>query len=216
MKTLHLNIAIAALYLGLGPSVCFATKKFFGSDGVLHETADLPDGPFADAIGVNAPNDNPFVSATNPTGADPELLSVDAAALPNLVPTQGATPPTRFPEPLPGTGEGAGVGQPSGATLRDAWNNNPQKDAGTVETIQSGDVGSALTRQDAKAAEVTNTRLANDGGDQSFEDLQASWANKDAVRAYIVDNGGDEPHAAATRAELEESAREVYDRKQLA
>lgn len=263
-----------------------ATKAFF--DGQRLITVELPDRPLPDVIGAT-PGEN--FTPGNPLGLDPETLVVNAAELDNLKPTDGALPPTKFPEPLPGSGEGAGVGQKSGAALRDVWQNNPLKDAGTVDSVQSGPVASALSPQVAAAAAVTERKLQDawtadrpaavdaerarrdadfarrmgvdlDAQAQREADAQAQaqreadeqaradaetqrqadledeaerdqqvdhdaefgklvegWSNKDAVRAYIEQNapeGFEQPHASATREELEAAAREVYDAKQLA
>lgn len=142
-----------------------ALKKFF--DGVRLHEVELPDQPLPDVVATNG-GDHPFVSAVNPTGVDPALLTIDAAQVPNLRPTDGAVPSRKFPDPLPGNGEGAGVGQPSGVALRDVWANNPARDPGTVETVQSGDIGEALAPHVAQAADVTNSRL------------QDAWVNGEA------------------------------------
>ena len=183
-----------------------ATKKFFGADGVLHEV-ELPDGPTLPPYGSGSISADDFL---NPTGVDPTLLPVDAAAFPDLIPTAGATPTPKFADPLPGSGEGAGVGQKSGSVLRDAWNNNPLKEAGTVDSVQSGNIGSAaaVAPHDPGFQGATKAELANEG---SFEALKATWTNKDAVRAYIAENGGEELPATATRDELETAAKGVYD-----
>lgn len=118
-----------------------AVKRFFGADGVLVEI-EIPDGPLPVAA-TTLKSDTSASALFNPTGVDPNTLPVDAAQVPDLKPTVGAQPVLKFPEPLPGSGEGAGVGQKSGASLRDVWVNDPHKDPGTVDSVQSGDIGSA-------------------------------------------------------------------------
>lgn len=196
-----------------------ATKKYFSADGVLTEV-ELPDAPLPDVLNVRGRDALDVVapSATNPMGVDPANLVVDAAALPNLVPTAGAVPSQKFPDPLPGKGEGAGVGTPSGAALRDPWQNNPARDGETVDTVQSGEVGSALTPAEKASASFTNQRLAEAQGNNlpsvdEFETLANGWKNKGEIRAWIKDNAPadtEELHDAATRAELEDEARRVY------
>ena len=132
-----------------------ATKKFFNSDGVLIEV-DLPAGtlqkPGVETLpGLRPAGKDDVLSFLNPARVDPDVLQVDAAALPNLVPTDGAVPSQLIPNPPPGSGEGAGVGQPSGSVLRDPWNNNPDRSTDPVDTLQSGPVGSALSDADKRA-----------------------------------------------------------------
>lgn len=230
-----------------------AVKRFFGADGVLHEV-EVPDGPVfvAAAQGGSSQSLESFLSAQNPTGVDPTILPIDAAQVPDLRPTDGAGPLTKFPDPIPGTGEGAGVGQRSGQSLRDVWQNNQDRvGVAAVDTVQSGPIGSAaavsprfvgvdeprpLSPNGERVTDPgfgpasSNDTIAGSAGedrvdpadptqgsaDERFQALVDGWSNKDEVRAYIVDNGGEEPHASATRAELEEAAREVFDRSQLA
>lgn len=214
------------------------TKAFF--DGNVLTVVELPDRPLPSVLGAT-PGEN-FTPA-NPLGLDPATLRVDAAQLDNLRPTDGALPPTKFPERLPGKGEGAGVGQPSGSAFRDVWENNPNRELGLVDTVQSGEVGSALPPRVQTAAEVTAAKLADawtadkpaavakqraeaaQAGGPAVEPVPAKseydlaaegWNNKDAIRASISTWGGEDPHAAATREELEEAAREAWDAKQLA
>lgn len=170
-----------------------AVKKFFGADGVLVEIP-LPDGPVLQPYGSGSTSAQDFL---NPTGVDPTTLPVDAASVPDLIPTVGGIATPKFPDPLPGTGEGPGVGQRSGSVLRDAWQNNPLKDPGTVDTVQSGPVGSSAAVAPADAG--------------TFAALEASWANKDDIRAYIKAHGGEEPHAQARRDELIDEAKRVYE-----
>lgn len=199
-----------------------ATKRFFGTDGVLVEI-ELPEGnaPFGATVG-----DTSIHALLNPLGIDPDTLVVDAAAVPDLKPTAGALPITKFPEPIPGSGEGAGVGQPSGVTLRDVWNNNPNRVVDQVETVQSGEIGSGAAtgpRTEARNADLAagETRPGVQASADSaatapdFGDREA-FPNKEALSTYITENGGEAPHAAATREELETAAREAYDAKQLA
>jgi hypothetical protein len=195
-----------------------ATKKFFDGN-VLHEV-ELPDAVLPDVLNVRGRDAMDVVapSAVNPTGVNPDNLLVDAAQLDNLRPTDGAVPSRKFPDPLPGTGEGAGMGQPSGAFLRDPWANNPARDPGTVETVQSGEIASALPPRVAHAASITNQRLADAQAQglpsvDEFENIANGWRNKADIRAWIAENGGEELHDAATRAELEDEARRTYHAK---
>lgn len=197
-----------------------AIKKFFNSDGVLVEV-ELPDRP-VDIPGLKRSGSDDVLAFLNPTNVDPDTLQVDAAALPNLVPTDGAVPSQLIPPPPPGSGEGAGVGQPSGSVLRDPWNNNPNRSTDPVDTVQSGPVGSALSEQDRRAANVTAKRLAeaadaNKPSVDEFEQLRNSWKNKEAIRDWLVENapeGFEQPHASANRDELEDAAQGVFRKKQ--
>lgn len=200
-------------------------KRYF--DGSRLIEVEVPDQPLPDVLNVRGRSALDVVapSAANPSGVDPDQLLVDAASLPDLRPTEG-TPATitKFPDPLPGKGEGAGVGQPSGDGLRDAWANNPARDPGTVETVQSGPIASALPPEQRAAAQRTLARHAdaNTRGLPSvdgFEQLANSWPNKAAVRDWIKANapeGHEEPHAQATRDELVDEARAVYNAKDKA
>jgi hypothetical protein len=142
-----------------------ATKAFF--DGVKLTVTELPDAPLPSVLNVRK---NSLDAIINPTGVDPGTLLVDAAELPNLRPTDGALPPTKFPDEPPGNGEGPGIGQPSGSTaLRDPWANNPNRDKGTVESMQSGEIGSALEAQAKLEAERTALKIAARNGDKSAQ-----------------------------------------------
>lgn len=141
-----------------------AVKRFF-ADGVLTEV-ELPERPVPNFTNDGHAVHNALISPQNPAGVDPTLLPVNAAELDNLKPTVGASAVTpKFAEPLPGSGEGPGVGQRSTTTgvFSDPWNNNPHKEPSEIETLQSGDVGSALTPDVARAAAVTNAKLAAGG-----------------------------------------------------
>jgi len=118
-----------------------AVKRYFGADAVLVEI-ELPDAPLPVP---NLKGDQSIHKMLNPTNVDPHTLVVDAASVPDLKPTDGAQGITKFPDRIPGSGEGAGVGQKSGLTLRDAWENNPDRVGTTqVDTVQSGAIGSAV------------------------------------------------------------------------
>lgn len=193
-----------------------AVKRYF--DGSKLIETEIPDAPLPSVLNVRGRSALDVVAPENPTGVNPDNLLVNAAELPDLVPTAGAQPVTKFPDPLPGSGEGPGVGQPSGLTLRDAWANNPAQDPGTVKTLQSGPVGSLLPPAAAAAAQVTNERraAAQRAGlptSDPFEDLANSWSNKAAVREWIEANASEDyeqPHVNATRDELIDAARGVY------
>jgi len=129
-----------------------ALKHYF--NGVSLLTVEVPDAPLPSVLAQNSDHLAPL----NPQGADPALLPVDVANLPDLRPTDGAVPTGKFHEPLPGSGEGPGVGQKSGAALRDVWANNPNRTV-AVETLQSGPIGSALVGREAAAAAVTQAKL---------------------------------------------------------
>lgn len=163
-----------------------AVKKFFGADGVLHEI-ELPDVPFTGfGNNVRTPEMLLGIDKDNPTGVDPTLLPVDAAQVDNLIPTPGAYPTPKFPDPLPGSGEGAGIGQKSGSVLRDAWNNNPSRQTETVESVQSGPVGSAAAVSasvEADAPRPISPRATQEDADLAadLDALQSDMAKEPVV-----------------------------------
>lgn len=151
-----------------------AVKKFF--DGNSLTEIELPDQPipnYGHVVGENS-----LITADNPMGVDPTLLKVDAAQVNNLRPTQGASPTPKFPDPLPGNGEGAGVGQKSGSVLRDAWANNQNRDTEIVESVQSGPVGS-LVPQATDAARPISPQAP-----EPVRTPDDNWT-KDELIAYI-------------------------------
>ena len=93
-----------------------AIKRYF--DGVQLHEVEVPDLPLPDVVRTNA---DPLA----PLGLDAGPID---PAVPNLDPTAGALPPTKLPEPPPGTGEGAGVGAPS-----DPWTSAPPTPASGTE-----------------------------------------------------------------------------------
>lgn len=153
-----------------------ATKAFF--DGQKLTQVEIPDMPLPSVLNVRK---NSLDAIINPTGVDPGTLLVDVAELPNLIPTAGALPPTKFPEPVPGNGEGPGIGQPSGAALRDPWANNPNRDKGTVDTVQSGEIGSALSADAAAAAERTLLKAKAQAGDKTAANKLAKLEDEDVA-----------------------------------
>jgi hypothetical protein len=142
-----------------------ATKKFFDGEK-LHEV-ELPDIPLPDVLNVRG-RDALDALAINPTGVDVTTLPVDVTAMDNLRPTDGAVPSQKFPDPLPGNGEGPGIGQPSGLAMRDPWQNNPNRDNGTT-TVNADDakIGEALAPSVAEAAERTALKLKAQQGDKT-------------------------------------------------
>lgn len=241
-----------------------ATKKFF--DGTRLLETELPDVPLPEVLGLS-PGQHAFDPAVNPMGVDPSLLTVDVAQLPNLRPTDGAIRSTKFPDRPPGSGEGSGLGAPSGLPVRDPWENNPDRIGVQAAERHTGEIGSALTPANAEAADataakyadawaadrpsgrawqlpqgdvgevlaqpvpegefVTNNTLVGGQGDDTiqtgettkvdFTDKEA-FPNKEALRDFIATNrqeGDEEPHANATREELEARAAEVSERKNL-
>lgn len=202
-----------------------ALKKYF--DGVKMTEVELPDTQrqlgVLDIPGLRSAGKDDVMAFLNPTGVDPDTLQVDAAALPNLVPTDGATGSQLIPPPPPGSGEGAGLGQPSGSVLRDPWANNPARGTEPVDTLQSGPVGSALTGEAARGAEMTAKRLAEAAKSDKpsvdeFEQLRNSWKNKGEVVDWIKANGSDADlpaNESATRAELEDAAQALHRKNSL-
>lgn len=187
-----------------------AVKKFFGADGVLVEI-ELPDQPLP--VPVNSP-DHSIHQLLNPTNVDPNTLAIDAARVPDLRPTDGAGPATKFPDRPPGDGQGAGVGQVSGLSLRDVWENNPDRIGKfTVDTVQSGPVGSAAAV--APTADVDrvvggSTKSPAPASDEKPDD---TWT-KAQLHEFI---GEGAPPLASTRHEdLLAAALEAYETKQLA
>lgn len=198
-------------------------KRFF--DGVSLSEVVLPDPPIPGTQRANDIHD--YITEQNPTGVDPTLLRVDAAALPDLIPTQGAeVPPTRFPEPLAGSGEGPGVGNPS-TNIQDVWANNPGRDYDLVETRQSGEIGSALPESiqtaqrgyDAHADDSNEANALTDpdrkvGGSTASpapapgETPDATWT-KAQLGTYIVENGGTPPASSETKDVFLSAAQEV-------
>lgn len=198
-------------------------KRFF--DGVSLSEVVLPDQPIP---GTQRANDaHAFISAQNPTGVDPTLLRVDAAVLPDLIPTDGAeVHPTKFPEPLASSGEGPGVGSPT-TNVQDVWANNPGREYDLVETRQSGEIGSALPESiqtaergydaNADASNDANTLIDPDrkvGGSTASpapapgETPDATWT-KAQLGTYIVENGGTPPASSETKDVFLSAAQEV-------
>lgn len=153
-----------------------AVKSFF--DGTKLTTVEIPDLPLPSVLNVRK---NSLDAIINPTGVDPGTLLVDVAELPNLIPTAGALPPTKFAEPIPGNGEGPGIGQPSGNALRDPWSNNPNRDKGQVEVVQSGPIGSALSEDVSAAAERTLLKAKAQAGDKKAADKLAKLEDEDVA-----------------------------------
>lgn len=181
-----------------------AVKRTFGADGVLTEV-EIPDAPLPGVVfDPQASGIEQFLKdTTNPSGVDLDTLLVDAATLPDLNPTRGAQPLTKFPEPLPGNGEGAGMGQKSGASLRDAWNNNPLKDAGTVETLQSGPVGSAVVGAPDTDRKVGGSSPSPQPGKNEQPD--ETWT-KAQLAEFIESKGGTPPADTELKAVFLEAA----------
>lgn len=188
-----------------------AVKRFFGADGVLVEV-QLPDAPLPVPV---LSGDRSVHQLMNPTNVDPETLVVDAARLPDLKPTDGALPVTKFPDRVPGTGEGAGLGQRSGLTLRDAWENNPDRvGVAPVDSVQSGEIGSAAavapsTDVDRVAGGSTSSPAPAEG-----EPPDDTWT-KAQLGEYITANGGEAPAEAELKAVFLEKAIEVHATKSL-
>lgn len=193
-----------------------AVKRFFGADSVLH-TVELPDRPFpVDTL----KGDLSVHQLLNPTNVDPDTLPVDAAAFPDLRPTDGAQAMTKFPDRIPGSGEGAGVGQRSGLTLRDAWENNPDRVGTTqVETVQSGEIGerAAVAPPLGPQADVDRTQGGSTTSPEPVagEKPDDTWT-KAQLGEYITANGGEAPAESELKAVFLEKATETYDTKQLA
>lgn len=186
-----------------------AVKRFF--DGVSLTEIEIPDGPMP--VFTNTSTVHDLITPQNPTGVDPTLLAVDAAQVPDLVPTAGAQPVLKFPEPLPGDGSGAGIGQPSGSVLRDPWANNPNANVQPVDTVQSGEIGSALPEQIQAAPrsgftdpDVAASTTAQTSTSASAPD--ASWT-KAQLGTYIVENGGTPPASSENKDAFLAAAQEV-------
>lgn len=187
-----------------------AVKRYFGADGILTEI-ELPDVPLPVP---SLAGDRSVHQLLNPTHVDPETLLVDAARVPNLRPTDGAMGVTKFPDRPPGSGEGAGVGQRSGLTLRDAWENNPDRiGQAQVESAQSGPIGSAvldpLAQVDADRTVGGSTQspapLAGEAPDESWTKAQ--------LAEYIALNGGEAPADTELKAVFLAKATEVHGAK---
>lgn len=190
-----------------------AVKRFFGADGVLVEV-EVPDRPLP-VVATNLKADHSAHKLFNPTHVDPDTLVVDAAALPDLKPTAGAQAATKFPDPLPGSGEGAGVGQKSGATLRDAWVNDPHKDPGTVQSVQSGPVGSRAAV--APSGDTSDTDRKVGGSTPSPNPVDGEEPDDTWTKAQLAAFLGDDAPADSEKKDVFlAKAKETYALRKLA
>lgn len=187
-----------------------AVKKYF--DGNVLREVELPNRRLPGVLAVN----NDHLSPLNPTGADPALLPVDVSELPDLKPTAGAHPSRKFPEPLPGSGEGAGVGQPSGRAIADPWANNPLRDPGTAENLQRGPIGSKVGAQEADATSASQEGTQGGSGDTTDTREPDDHWTKAELGDYIEANGGERPADSEQKEVFIAKAQEVHSTKQLA
>ena len=195
-----------------------AIRKFF--DGVqLLEIDDHQDAAQFPVGGFTA--DTSVHSLMAEPNADPAAASLDAAKTGQELADQWQREGATVRHAIPVGPPNAGVGVPSPGQPDTALNHSLTGGAADDAILDPGLGGVGGAGAATVDGGQGNDTLAGDTGSvrgipSEFETAQAGWDNKDAIRASIKAWGGEDPHASATRAELEEAAKEAFDTKQLA